>query len=113
MDYQTFRERIGKITIPEGELKERLLEGLDTIHYVGTIGEVDSENYQMFEPIPDGALLCLDLIKLLESRGARRDRDYCVSMGQYGTTLRLSIHTTHKFLSDEDFDKNIKRYNTR
>lgn len=110
MDYAEFKVKLGKLTTPDGELKTHLIDGLDSIHYVGVMGEIRKDKYHFFEPVPDNVLLCLELISLLESRGAKRDEDYIVGVSVYSESIRIGIHTTHDFLSDEDFDMNIKRY---
>ena len=113
MDYQEFREKLGKITVPEGEVKDRLIHGIDSIHYVCVVGEVVDGEYYMYNPVPESALLCLRLVELLESRGAERDNDYIIGINLHERDLRLGVHSTHDFLNDEDFDKNIKRYGTK
>lgn len=113
MDYQEFKERIGKITVPEGEIKNKLIHGIDSIHFVCIFGKVRDGEYEIYSPVSEGALLCLEIIDVLESRGAKRDKDYIVGINLHEHDLCLGVHSTHEFLSDEDFNKNIRRYSTK
>lgn len=101
MNYQEFRQKIPKITVPQ--TGNALIEGIDSIHWIIKIGTVYKENYTI--DIPEKTMLdFVEIIDLLDKRGAKNGQDYIVAGEKRPTSLTLGIHTTRIFLSDEDFD---------
>lgn len=112
MIYNEFRERVGKITIPTGELEERLIKGQDSIHFVVHLGKLSGDSYEI-DVSPANIDLFVEILDLLDKRHAIREKDYVVCGSFVGSELRLGVHTTRDFLSDEDFGMGIKRYYTK
>jgi len=109
VDYQEFRDRIGKFTVPTKELIPKLIEGLDSIHFVAALGAIKGDKYEI--NISSEMMQCFcEIIELIEKRGAVRGRDYIIGGEKLPYTLTIGIHTTHAFLSDEDLDVSIRRY---
>lgn len=113
MDYEEFKSRLGELSILDDDIKRRLFLAENSIHYVCVLGKVVSGKYEIEEPISNQLLTVLELVSILQNRGAVRGVDFVVCSDLYGNFLRLGVHTTHTFLSDEDFDKGITRINTR
>lgn len=109
MIYKEFREKLGELIIPSGQIYDELIEGNDSIHCIIIAGIIDGSEYKMNDYFDDNHIL-LKTIDILESRGAIRNRDYIVTGNIVGNEIRLGIHSTHKYLSDEDFDVRVKRY---
>lgn len=112
MNYKDFRDRIGKLTVPKGQIYDELIEGNDSIHFVFCVGRIVNDEYVMNEYFDDNSPL-LNAINILEHRGAIRDRDYIVTGNIVGNAVQIGIHSTHRFLSDEDFDLTVKRKYTK
>lgn len=112
MNYSEFRDRLGKLTVPEGQIYDELIEGNDSIHLIFVVGKLIDDKYEMNDYFSDDNPL-LDALNILEIREAVRDRDYIVTGNLVGNIIQVGVHSTHKFLSDEDFDLRIKRMNTK
>lgn len=110
MDYKEFCQRIGKLSMPE-EIPSGLLNGLDSIHFVMDLGD-KTENGCKVSISPHGMEMFLEAIETLEARDAVRERDFVVCCDISLDKYMVSLHTTTKFLSDEDFDTSIKRMST-
>lgn len=110
MDFEKFKERVGsEMDTPTDEQHQLLVQGEDSIHVTVGIGYI----------LRDGSLTARDTIRngehfiyaldLIESRGAKRGDDYIITV--YGkedsSFLYCSIHTTHAFLCNEDFDLSL------
>lgn len=110
MDYIEFRERVGKLTLPE-ETPRNLFEGLDSMHYMVQLGTVTDGEYRVTLS-ESGMKQFLDVIILLETRGAVREVDYVVCCCLNKSDMSLGVHTNNKFLSEEDFDDSVRKINT-
>jgi hypothetical protein len=100
MDYSTFREKI-KWTTPTPELAERLIEGEDSIHAIFILDRIEEGRYTITLPVKTMDLL-LRLQEELKGRGAVQDQDFFIGGNMYDSLLTIELHTTHKFLSEED-----------
>lgn len=110
MDYQEFRNRIGDLSSPK-DLPYELLEGLDSVHFMVVLGVVQNGEYAISLSPPNMEAF-LDVVRLVEVRGAVRNLDYAICGAVNGSNITLGIHTNKNFLSDEDFDSGIKRIYT-
>ncbi len=108
MVYKEFQERI-KFTVPNKEQSEKLISGLDSMHFACCLGIVFGNEYKITISSEMMEHFC-SVLDILENRGAIKGEDYIVCAGRTPKYLTVEIHTTHSFLSDEDFDKSIKRY---
>lgn len=110
MDYKDFVDKVGNLMdIPTDEQKLSLIEGEDSIHVSVGIGYVlKSGEVVTRESVSRGEYLILGLDLLLE-RGAVRGKDYILCLYPKQDILTMTLHTTHSFLSDEDFDSSVKR----
>lgn len=104
MNYKELVEKIGRKTdTPSKEF----LDNEDGFHIIVTIGAIVDGSFCSFEIIHcEPFLLARDLV---EERGAVRGEDYFISCFVSGSFFKIALHTTHAFLSDEDFDPSIKR----
>lgn len=110
MDYEDFSKRINKmVSIPNDKQKETLIESDNSVHFVLTLRRSVSDAMRR-----DMERL-LDAIYLIEERGAINGIDFmvCVYKRPEENYLMVALHTTFKFLSDEDFPKGIKRTGDR
>lgn len=103
MNYQEFRQRMPKITVPEPG--NTLIEGEDSLHWTIRIGSIVGNEYSIHiseETMQD----FLDVVELLEERGAKNGQDYIVCGQKRISSITLGIHTTRNFLNVvEDFEK--------
>ena len=107
MDYKEFCQRIGKLSMPE-EIPSGLLNRSDSIHFVMDLGD-RKENGCRVSISPQGMEVFLGAIKILEARDAVREKDFVVCCETSLDKYIVSLHTTTKYLSDEDFDASIRR----
>lgn len=110
MDYKEFCQRIGKLSMPE-EIPSGLLAKPDSIHLVLDLGEKRDDGC-VISLSSRGMKMFVEAIEVLEARKAVRERDYVVCCAADREKYMVSLHTTTKFLSDEDFDTSIKRMST-
>lgn len=112
MDYKKFKELVGNLTVPNSEQKNCLLESKGSIHFLIHLGTVVDGEYviDILEPAME---MFADILNTINSRGAIREKDYMVCGDFSNQEIKLGIHTTHKFLSDEDFSLGIRRLTTK
>lgn len=112
MKYKEFKEKLGKFTIPKGDLAEALICGIDSIHFVARLAEIKDGEYNV---VISEELMgrFVDTVEMLEKRGAVREADYIVAGNAYPDHLTVEIHTTDKFFSPEDAPAGIKVINTK
>lgn len=104
MIYEEFKERLGKLTIPD--TNDFLLRGEKTFHIYQKLGVITDGEY-IINMSSESMKNFLNIIDILEKRGAVREKDYMVCCND---KLILSIHSVDSFLSDEDFDVEVKRF---
>lgn len=112
MKYEEFKDRLGKMTIPRGELVETLIRGTDSMHFVARLANIVDDRYDVVisEELMDRFV---DTVEMLEKRGAVRETDYIVAGNAYPDHLTVEIHTTDRFFSVEDAPDGIKVINTK
>ena len=106
MDYKEFVNRLGnKMDSPVKEL----LYGENTVHVVINVGTWEDESFRAYASFPGEVLL--DAVELVKDRGGVRGKDYIITCtwNDKDVVVKTALHTTHSFLSDEDFDPKIKR----
>lgn len=112
MDYEEFIKITGEdMDVPTEEQTCSLIEGEDTMHLTVGIGYVlINGQYVRKDTVPQGEHFVHGL-SLLQKRGAVRGQDYILTCYTRSGEpyLMMAIHTTHAFLSDEDFDPSIPR----
>lgn len=110
MKYQDFKKQLPPLSLPMWHTD--LLERQDGIHFVLRFGTIEDEKYNVFEELREYDEF-LGAIRIIESRGAVREKDFIVCCRYSKTELQVLLHTTNKYLSDEDISLTIKRIDTR
>lgn len=102
MNYEEFCQRLGQPDYPDQETLEMFFDAQDSYHIRLLIGKMGSDGC-IYPSLPERAKWVCDVIPLLESRGAKRGKDFIVLCGENPLgDVYTEIHIIGKYISQED-----------